>query len=285
MGVGPTEGPSRATPPHRIDTKSGPASAAPVTEKPLATNVTAGNLAPPKSPAKIKELDAAITRDLAAVRKAEAAIDEAAWKMGRNANDGPRTRAFESAEDTLDTAKARLDKHVKLALAARLPKFDRQFDRSAREIARAMKIQHGGGHEISNAINNAEIELEAKLSVDQRAAVITERILTNNPPKTGFLALNSVYRDKVFKAEIRKDPGYQQIIDAKVQDCFVGKGGQKLKSDDVLANVHDVIESKNTHSDIKQDFLNAVLRHAEDQRPDLDLEIKVLHATVLGVPM
>ena len=94
-----------------------------------------------------------------------------------------------------------------------------------------------------------------------------------------------MYRDKVFKAEIRKDPGYQQIIDAKVQDCFVGKGGQKLKSDDVLANVHDVIESKNTHSDIKQDFLNAVLRHAEDQRPDLDLEIKVLHATVLGVPM
>ena len=53
----------------------------------------------------------------------------------------------------------------------------------------------------------------------------------------------------------------------------------------MLANVHDVIESKNTHSDIKQDFLNAVLRHAEDQRPDLDLEIKVLHATVLGVPM
>jgi hypothetical protein len=255
-----------------------------VTDKPLPTNVTAGNLASPKSSAKIKELDAAITRDLAAVRKAEAAVDEAAWTMGRNANDGGSVRTYVSAEDTLARAKARLDKHVKLALAARLPKFDRQFDRSAKEIARAMEIQHGGGHEMSNAINNAEIELEAKLSVDQRAAVITERILTNNPPENRFLALNSEYRNKVFKAEIRKDPGYQQIIDVKVQDCFVGKGGKKLKSD-VLANVRDVIESKNTHSDIKQDFLNAVLRYAEDQRPDLDLEIKVLHATVLGVPM
>src|SRR5262245_4765654 len=145
MGVGPAEGPSRASAPDRADTKSGSAGAGPATDKPLPTNVTPGNLAPSKSPADIKNLDAAITRYLAAVRKAKAAADETARTMGRHANDGQSARAYQLAEDTLGTAKARLFQHVKLAIAARLPKFDRRFEEQADRIARDIKNRHGGG--------------------------------------------------------------------------------------------------------------------------------------------
>ena len=120
----------------------------------------------------------------------------------------------------------------------------------------------------------------------QHAAVIMERILNNDPPEEQLSALNSVYRHSGFKSEIRKDTGYQKIIDAEVQDCFVGKDGQKLKSDDVLANVRAVIESEHTHSDIKQDFLNSAVRYAKDRGIALpDPEIQALSSTVLGGPM
>ena len=171
MGVGPIEG--RAAPSDRTDTKSGPANAAPVTDKPLPTNVTAGNLAPSKSAAKIKELDAAITRDLAAVRKAEAAADEAARQMGAHPNDGPSTIAFELAKQRFDRAQAELDRHVELAFTARLPKFDRgSFDRQLDAIGREMAIRYGSDREIWHAINNAKIKVEEGLPDAQHAAVI-----------------------------------------------------------------------------------------------------------------
>ena len=95
-----------------------------------------------------------------------------------------------------------------------------------------------------------------------------------------------MYRNSGFKSEIRKDPGYQKIIDAKVQDCFVGKEGEKLNIDDVLANVRTVIVSAHTNGDIKQDFLGSVLRYAKSQGIILpDLEIQSLRSIILGGPL
>ena len=111
MGVGPTEGPSRASPPDRTDTKSGP------------------------------------------------------------------------------------DRHVELAFTARLPTFDAKFfDRQLEAIAREMTIRHGSDREIWYAIKQAKIEVEVGLPDAQHAAVIMERILTNDPPEEQLSALNSVYR-------------------------------------------------------------------------------------------
>lgn len=284
MGVGPTEGSSLAPPPDRTDTKSGSAGAAPATDKPLPTNVTPGNLAPSKSPADIKKLDAAIAGDLDAVTKATENVRAASLRLDNT----PSSQTFFSlAQQNLAKVRATLGQDVKLAFTARLPRaFDRvSFDRNMDLIAGDMTRWYGSNGEISDAIKKAKIEIEVGLPDAEHAAVIMQRVL-NNPPDTWFISLNSVYRNVEFKAAIRNDPGYKEIIDAKVRDCFVGKDRQKLELNVALANVRAVIEFRHAHSDIKQDFLNTVLRYAETQKIALpSSEIEALRAIVLGGPM
>jgi hypothetical protein len=235
----------------------------------------------------MKQLDAAITHDLVVVRRAEAAADKAARQMGAHPNDGSSIRTFEFAKQSFDRAQAELDRHVKLAFAARLPKFDRSsFDRQLDAIDREMATRHGSDREVWHAIKNAKIEVEEGLPDAQHAAVIMERILNNAPPEEQLSALNSVYRNSTFKSEIRNDPGYQKIIDAKAQDCFVDQDKKERNNDDVLANVRAGIESAHTNGDIKQDFLSSVLRYADSQGIVLpDPEIQALRSMVLGGPL
>lgn len=275
MGVGPTEGPSQTSPPARIDRKSGPASAAPAAGKPLPTNVTPGNLVSSRSRATTKS-DGDISTDVREVEQATATFSDA-WHQGNVLTSKAK---LESAGQALSSAQDKLNRDVNLALTARLPKFNPEsFDRQIDAIAADMAARYGGGLVIREALAKAKVDVEQSLPDAQHAALIMGRILKNDSLEQQFFALNSVYSHSGFKTEIRKDPGYQKIIAAKVKDCFVDKS---VRPESVRA----VIDDWKTQSDIKQDFLSAVEKYAKANKIVLpDLELKSLWSIVLGGPL